>query len=1031
MPGVLKDERDDGPDSTPSQAFPIKSPLMADHKPGKRTVENDQHGGSPLVNGARGGASANQTSGDPTAFKTSALENPSTQLPPEIMHITQGYLPLSELITRLVQETFNGMSAVINDMSQLQMPQVNGSAPANPPPVNVQKKLSLLEFAQDRRAKFIKILVLSQWSRQAESISRVIDLKVWLNTQNRQYDEACSWMGALKRMMALERMPNPDLKTALEALSLGKVLGLPDLGYLPPEHVSPDQLLNALRSINTQLTIRLRLHETIPPFFKSYSIRNGRATFRVSNEFEVDLSIADEDLSSQLYFVDFRFTFSPSPAELPQGRLRDDLEARVNDLLRKDGLHGCYRFLHDFVLSHKLNIFRHQAHRMLQGSWSEHLKLEAVHRSLVMQYWVTRPGGKNWIELGIRRRKLKKSSWLHKEEDEPHIGIRWFRAGKEVTDVPATINLGDLSVEAIVKQIISAHTNSIFREVGAGLREGHLYRENLLRLKHIRSNSEPLSSRLSVQFTTSQSCTIIQEPVSGRLVLLPPSLLYNRAEREINGLVSPEKAASACVAHLRAAASCDEVEHALRCYGWEVFTAMRLNQEGLKRHFGRDALSASFFKKRSWDARWLLAFTASLEGDSWWIMKLGNRGSLMDSNAALGSSVGAAIKLPSATSSIVRRELSFLELSRIEHTAAGLISQYADSKQLALQKIPHRLVKTRCDRPFSELPTLYVHLPKHPAQPSAGNPKTAKMPCFSQVVRVTFMGINKLDSYANHLVVAETDCATLRSRRLDARDGGSVIFHPTSGAFALPLRTPVGQSAIPSLLGRLSGVQRLINYVTTLQSFKIQDLSLNHFELTYATEPQDLRVKFDLDECPPRLSFRHGNPHLRIQKQLTTLLGKDDGLKHAMLLLPMTLPLMRALVAIEGAHVDNEVYISPRSAEWYQIQYQRPLYRFDMRLRRRREKFMWFVQEASLPDGKKPDARAHEQFRRMTNGQGEGWNGISPGIVASVEGVEGLLKKIDDIFQHGPTAEPAPIDEVQDYKAQKRKREDDEVVVLD
>ena len=124
-------------------------------------------------------------------------------LPPEIEHITTGYVPLAALIPRLVQETFNGLTEVIDEMAELDpspssrdaqihhvAPQLNGAGPgaADLSPssqVNVQKKLRMLNFAQDRRAQFIKILVLSQWSRQAIPIGKVIDLTCWLDLQKR------------------------------------------------------------------------------------------------------------------------------------------------------------------------------------------------------------------------------------------------------------------------------------------------------------------------------------------------------------------------------------------------------------------------------------------------------------------------------------------------------------------------------------------------------------------------------------------------------------------------------------------------------------------------------------------------------------------------------------------------------------------------------------------------------------------------------------------------------------------------------
>ncbi|KAL8767529.1 MAG: hypothetical protein Q9209_005993 [Squamulea sp. 1 TL-2023] len=1014
---------------------------MADYKSAHRGADRTQEDVFPVINGYLGEIVEHRSNGNMTAAEQSKAsssmfpKNTLEQLPPEIAHITEGYLPLSQLVIRLVQETFNGMTEVINQMSEMQMPQTNGSILVNPSQGNVQKKVRLLEFAQDRKARFIKILVLSQWSRRAESISKVIDLKAWLDVQRGLYDGACSWIGELKRIMALERMPNPDLKTALEALSLGKAPGLPDLGYMPPKQVPPQHLLKALRGINTQLTIRLRLHETIPQFLKDYSIFDGRVTFRVPDEFEVDLSIADENASSQLYFIDFRFAFSPTPAEIPQGRLRDDLEARANILLGHGGLRGCYHFLHDFVLSHKLNTFRQQLHHMVQGRWSEHLKVEAVHRSLVIHYWITRPGAKSWIEVGIRRRKIKRSSWLHEDEDEPHIGIRWFRAGKEVTDVPLTINLGHLSIEALMKQIISSHTNAIFKETRTRLREVHLYSKKTLRLRHTRSSVETTASSLSVQLTISQSCTVIQEPVSGRLVLLPPSSLYSRTERDLNILVAPEKTASACIANLRSAVTCEEVERALRCYGWTVFSSIQLNQDKAKHLFGHDTLGVGFFRQKSWDSQWLLTFTTSLEGDSWWIVKLDNRSSIGDPTAIPGPSIQVAFKVPTAADGIMSRELgeiSYPEVSRIERAAAGMISQYTDSGQLALRRIPYRLIKTCASTVSPALPALYVRLPKPQGQPVSRSDDFATMPPTSQVVRLSFIGIDESDFYANHLVVVQTSCVTLRSRLLESMDGEFVACHPTSGAFVFRFKNPVGRSAIPGLLDGLAKVQRLIRYVTAVQALNVHKFSLRHVEFTYSTGPQDLRAKITFEnDGPPRISFDNGNPHLRIQDQLTVLLGRQDGLRHVILLLSVTLPLMRAFANVETLHADDEMSILSRSVEWYQLRYNHPSARFNVRLRRRREICMWFVEEASSADGEQPDTRAHEQFHNMIDEKGEGWNGLSPGIVATVDGVETLLQKIDGLFQHLPVTEPAPAANVQDHKAQKRKQEDDDVVVLD
>lgn len=1013
---------------------------MTDAKGGRRVREEELDVHSRTANGFRENDNSTQVNGDLAASrapldKSSAeMEDGSGQLPPEIEHISEGYLPLANIVTRLAQDTFNGLSECINDMSGLPVLQRDEDTTASAPQFNVEKKQRMLVFAQEQRAQFIKVLVLSQWSRQAEAVSKVIDMKQWLELRRRLYDGACNWLGELARIMEMERMPNPDLKTALEVLSLGKVPGLPDLGYLPPQPLSPQQLLEALRGISAQLSLRLHLHDNIPPGFRNHSVANGRATFRVPDEFEVDLSIADGDPSTQLYFIDFRFTFSPMTAELSEGQLRVELEHRVNEVLRHDGLRGCYRFLHDFVLSHKINILRHQAYRLSQETWSEHLKVEAVHRSLVIQYWVGRPGGKNWIEIGVRRRKLRRSSSFYQEEDEPHIWIRWFRAGKEINDIPVAFNHRNLSIEVILKQIISAHTDMIFKQTMARLKEHPLYSKNILRLKRRQSVAEPAKSKLYVQLTATQSCKIIQETITGRLALLPASSLNSRAERELNGIISLENDASSRIVQLRAIAACEEMENMVKCRGWEVFRSLRLSQESLRLRFGNDTLKACLFRKGSWNTQWLLAFTASLAGDLWWIVELNDRTSKTISTAMQGPSIRAAFRLPMNEPGPVSKALSALDLTQIECSAAGLISQFADSRQLATQNFAHRLVRHLPKTSQSELPTLYVQFPDQHAQRFQKSPEPSTIPWKSQTIRISFIGVEPSKSLTKHFVVAQRGSATLHSQKLESVIGDSVKFHPNSGAFAFCVTTKVGQSTIPAVLDRLARVQRIMDYTSTLQAFRLkgQNLSLDHLEFTYAAESENCRVNISFTSyLPPRFSLNLGNPHLRIQDQLNTLFRQTNGLDRIIRFLRLSLPLMRAFVAIEAAHTTDTVIILPRSADWYQVRYQDPPGRFDLRLRRRREKLMWFVQQVSSEKGEKQDKRIHDQLNSIIKGRGKGWLGVNPGIAATLKGVEVLLKRIDDIFLQVPPAEPTSTGETQDFKGQKRKADNSYVVVLE
>jgi mediator of RNA polymerase II transcription subunit 14 len=105
----------------------------------------------------------------------------------------------------------------------------NGKPPGNQSPENVRKKLRALEFAQHKRGEFIKLLVLSQWSRQAADVSKLIDIQNFIRAQHQAFAGALQWMGDMKRDLVRAQVANPDLRTALEVLSKGEIVSMPDV----------------------------------------------------------------------------------------------------------------------------------------------------------------------------------------------------------------------------------------------------------------------------------------------------------------------------------------------------------------------------------------------------------------------------------------------------------------------------------------------------------------------------------------------------------------------------------------------------------------------------------------------------------------------------------------------------------------------------------------------------------------------------------------------------------------------------------
>ena len=158
------------------------------------------------------------------------------EMPPEIVHITEGYLPLSGLLTRLAQKTFNDLNSTINELAEMsiQPSAANGhgsSGIEDNSQENINKKAKLIRFAEAAHADWAKHLAITEWSRKAGEISRLIDLRQHLRIEKQFYNQSIDTLCEYKRGLLGARLPNPDLRTALEVLTTGKASWMPDVSF--------------------------------------------------------------------------------------------------------------------------------------------------------------------------------------------------------------------------------------------------------------------------------------------------------------------------------------------------------------------------------------------------------------------------------------------------------------------------------------------------------------------------------------------------------------------------------------------------------------------------------------------------------------------------------------------------------------------------------------------------------------------------------------------------------------------------------
>lgn len=170
--------------------------------------------------------------------------------PDELRHITTDIMPLSILVTRLAEYSHAKLQEVITELAAKPLPSnlVNGNANGttngngvvhiaaveDTSPESLDKKTMLLNFTKDLHSRWVKALVITEWSRNADEVGKLIDIRTHIAEKLELYNKTFWDMVQVKRDMLFARVPSPDLTTALEVLSNGAVHWMPDVGFSAP-----------------------------------------------------------------------------------------------------------------------------------------------------------------------------------------------------------------------------------------------------------------------------------------------------------------------------------------------------------------------------------------------------------------------------------------------------------------------------------------------------------------------------------------------------------------------------------------------------------------------------------------------------------------------------------------------------------------------------------------------------------------------------------------------------------------------------
>lgn len=367
--------------------------------------------------------------------------------PAPIPHVEINQVSLSLIIRNLTVFTVKEISQYMKTNEHI-----------NPQEPSSARKLRFLQLIIFMRNQFLKLYVLIKWCRTIKNnnFNTMIDLLNWFRITNAQVNN-CIW--ALKSnvtAMSNAKLPNADLVTALEVLSLGRtnlpVHNFRMSGEEDPEAVAggmkkipPKLVLRRLRDLNLAVSLKIALID-FPPQFQNYVIKNGRIYITVAEEFEIQL--ATIDCHSPLFFVDLKFLFTDR--SLPLHRLRT--EKVINELLFKSPkpLVALHNFLHKYVLT--LQLYMIHTELLDMESSGKFTGGNLVHRydskkSIIsIKYWIhSKLGQKAKIKIGV-------------EKSTESLVLKWDNPMASQSRMPVIYNNILKNLESTLDEIMFNHS---------------------------------------------------------------------------------------------------------------------------------------------------------------------------------------------------------------------------------------------------------------------------------------------------------------------------------------------------------------------------------------------------------------------------------------------------------------------------------------------------------------------------------------------------------------------------------------------
>ena len=929
--------------------------------------------------------------------------NSFTQLPPELQHITAGFHGVAQLSNRLSQECYNSLDNLLVQLSGFPSDhQPNGISPsvndARASSRDAQMRMEWLTWAHAQRQRFMQLQTIFNWSQRAPDVSRLIDIVSWARKQEESFNLVELTFGNVKRGASVARDPCPDLDAAFEVLRRDRDIRLPDLGYVSATRLQSTEILEIVRDLNMVLHVRLNLDENLPPYLQNYTIANGKVTFYVENEFELDLALADENPSSQFWFQDLRL-LCLSTADIPSGHASASIQQRVDAALATHGLAGCFEVLHEFVLTLKITTMRQQVLSLSRSQWAGCLRVEQLNRSLVLQYWAKRNGKRSWIQIGVRREQ----PGSHVEWDgywPSSLSIKWVKEGKEVTDFELPAGTMQLSAEQILNSVMAQHISDLLSSTIDILERSNsdltsLYASPLL----AKSSTEPLQCSLRFPGRSGAFRSMLMEPINGRYVLRPATGTSTDFEKELNSVseLSTRFATTLhrwCVSEIR-----HEVIDQAGMFGWTSDHVAQGTGSVISRLVGGRDTEAVILRKPHWtDSSWrVVVMVHAILPPSYWVAKIAR------SKGRFETSQKAQLDLfQLASTQGWKDEWIFQPLERI---AIMKINELTFGHRLTQRRIPWSF---ECGSWGSnEFPYIMFKGDRLLANPETNAPHAFIM-ASPWMWLLTTSQSGRGDNNGKIICVAGGKFhSSINNQRdkLTLHDRGFIV--KPNGYFATRISSSLGAITPLDVLGnRIRKLERQSTLLSVVERCNMRSVALDNggISVDYGSDGASATIEcneighLELKSLMPRT-----NPQSRTIKMFNTALAamklSIGGNMSALLrLLTLGLPMLRALEGLEALDPQaSQILTIVRDLNHFRVYFLMIDVTASIDFVAHRGDASWCINiQPTHQDRPRPPSTSKfvNLYRELCQQNGKGWRGLRSGLVVVPSALEETMQRL-------------------------------------